>query len=119
MAHAVIPHHHHSAQPEIMCLAHDHDATESHPSDPSSENTGLSDCLLSRAYARIDGETLLVLPINEPSALPFCGLFLCAECSLAVRSDRLGLPLRLNPFIPFLPTDYVAQSFGLRAPPFC
>lgn len=102
-----------------MCVAlHEH-AEGEHPQGEAGANTGLEDCLLNRAYVKADSSEPVLRPADEGHAGAVCVLFLCPECAVSRMTACVGLPVRLKPYLPFVPAEYIARSVGLRAPPVC
>lgn len=128
LAHAAIPHHHHDFIPVAVVTDihnhnsdnHDHNHAvpveeDNHHSTQHSE--GLEDCLLTQSYLKTNiinqiGQTIFIqyLPWLVPE---FCNDFQIKY------TDYGNLPFRQQPY--FVPSydHYIAQSLGLRAPPFC
>ncbi len=133
LAHAVIPHHHHDQSVESCSVSfHQHEAVHhcQHLKSTNTfyENTGnahrglsLEDCLLENIYVRFvnDNHTTLT---NEPDLetdIHFSQFFTSPDNFIRIESDSPPSIFRQKPHLESLYANHAAQSFGLRAPPFC
>lgn len=133
LVHAVIPHHHHDKLPNLCNISyHQYDAVHrcQHFKDniivsENDENThrslSLEDCLLDNVYIRFMNEshTIQAAELGSDIDFHFALLYLSTDNSIRIGSDYDFLPFRQEPHLESLYTSFIAQSYGLRAPPLC
>ena len=125
MAHVIIPHHHHDGLVFFMATAcHDrncnsHDAqSEDDSCDYPLCHDGIENCELATIYVKFDSDwRLLQLHDCDFKLLP-CIFTLFSDDHTPPLDIDIGLPFRQNPYLLSL-TEYIFQSYGLRAPPVC
>jgi len=104
LAHAVVPHHYHNGLPFIT---DNHDVHHSHNQDQNVE-----DCFFSTVYVRLSNDQQLFQLLD----------FNLQPCFLTLFSDYFICKIEKSKFKTYLlhyHTEYISQSLGLRAPPFC
>ncbi|OJV38817.1 MAG: hypothetical protein BGO33_13385 [Bacteroidia bacterium 43-41] len=131
LAHTSIPHHHHDQIPVAIIndTGHSHDGENHHHhhhdnnipveqnSSPIEHSDLTEDCLLSATYIRFDNNLSLLKSFF--SSAKACPLFLLPFEIHIPQNDYGELPFREKPYIVHYYQNFVSQSIGLRAPPFC
>lgn len=122
LAHAAIPHHHHTSVGicfhSTHCTdckdtdKHSHDANHQHDDGDAKEA-----CMLNEMYARFDNKPIVDSNLGDETQYPVILLF-SAIPSTPI-TDPGGLPFRQKPYLLSFYTDPVPLPFGLRAPPVC
>jgi len=133
LAHAVIPHHHHDTIPVVIISHHEHDrkAHEHHHHHDDNEpvnscdasdshaHNGFEDCILANLFFRLENERQEFQTVNCDFGLLLWLSPLLSGYELPPIINDTGLPFRQHPLQPSYFTDYISQSLGLRAPPYC
>ena len=129
LVHTIVCHHHYddisviySTHCEHDCGSHNnHQHDDNSPSDHCKDpycHGSINDCLLTNFCVKFgnDKSTFQLVYFNF-NFLPFISS-LFSDYSLQPIYNNTCLPFRQKPYLPSYYTDYVSQSFGLRAPPF-
>ena len=124
LAHAIVAHHHDGMFKMAVAIHHEHehdcDSDDAQPVDSCNDpfcHGDISNCVLS-SFCMSVGDDKPVIPIHDFdfNLLP-CLLTAFTGCAIPPIIEDIGLPFRQKPC--FYNTDYISQSFGLRAPPVC
>ena len=122
LVHPVVFHHHDHSIIDTVCVAdqehHCDDAAKHHHSH-NTENAGnccvVKNCLLNTPFTNVDSFKQikpaydnLILIVNYFSADQVTPI-----------TDLAGLPFRQKPYLLLFYPEFISQSIGLRAPPFC
>ena len=131
LVHTVIPHHH-AGQSFNSCEISFHKYDAAHHCKHftgktiASENDGhahnnfsLEECLLDNIYVRFVNHSHVFQANESDTDADFLLLYFASENPVQVKSDYAALPFRRKPYLESLYTSLIAQSTGLRAPPFC
>ena len=131
LAHVFIPHHHLFSEPCSISY-HQSDATHhcrhldgkarfSESDGHAHRELSLKDCLLDNIYIRFvnDSHTLHSGGHDAEGDFLFSALYLPADYSNRLEPESTPLPFLRKPYFISLYTGHIAQSKGLRAPPFC
>lgn len=137
LAHAFVPHHHHSRIVVSISEAsfidkifkHDHDHSHSHdhehshyPENPDHKDEFSEDCLLDDLYRRLNQTRKHQLANDEDiksrnfDRFPF---FIAAFVQRIEIKDYGELPIRQNPFLPASFLTHIGGSLSFRGPPEC
>ncbi len=129
LAHIFIPHHHHNQLPVAVlvdCHDHDNDKHEHHHHNQTDSNNeskhstsqdNFEDCLLFKTVIRFCDDSQ---PIQTIVQLDYPGYFDCLPPSINdIEITDYGNQFYPKPFLQSYYTNFITQSLGLRAPPFC
>ena len=142
LSHAFIPHHHYDGLPvAIISIHHKHDHHHHHEHDCNShdyhhgkhahhacqcfeqncqEHGHADDCqLFTDIYFRFCNCNHVFSSCDCGNHLSHNFLTLFSDYSTPLIFSDIGLPFRQNPMFLSCFSEYISQSLGLRAPPFC
>ena len=128
LTHSVAFHHHHDGIPIASPAAHhDHDCSAHHHNDSQPVERcnhlhcpgNIEDCTLTTIYIRFDNVRQIVQLHSLDFDLSPCVFTLSPDYSAPHIADDVGLPFRQKPYLISYLSEYISQSLGLRAPPFC